>query len=164
MPAIVGVIVGLTVIVGMVVDVTVTVDVTVDVTVGVTVRCAAVPHAVVVRPPLGLERRLLDSHHKPQPAHHVVKHMVVRVAQPAGTDLQCDVAIAEMVGGARQRSRLARIHGGDGLAGRLDIDVVGVDQVALEHDLCAAVTVEAVLIVAAVLAAAMLARIVRRRP
>ena len=58
----------------------------------------------VVGAGFGLERRLFDRDLKTESLQHLVEHVIVAVAQPARTDLQCDVPIAQMIGGAGQQA------------------------------------------------------------
>jgi hypothetical protein len=71
----------------------------------------------VIRPRLRLERQIFHHHLQPQTPHHVIEHMIVTVSQPELSELQRNVAVAEMIGGAgqqpgiggaRRRDRFAR--------------------------------------------------------
>ena len=46
---------------------------------------------------LRFERRVLDQYLKPQTPHHVIKNMVVLVANPAFTDLQRHMPVAKVI-------------------------------------------------------------------
>ena len=59
--------------------------------------------AVAVSARLRLERCLFTGDAQPQFFHHPVQYVVVRITQPAGTELQSDVAITEVIGGAGQQ-------------------------------------------------------------
>src|SRR5688572_14690130 len=65
-----------------------------------------------VRSGLRLERRLLHLHAEPQAAHHVVQHVVMTVAQPAGMDLQGHVPVAQVVARAGEQPRVCAANGG----------------------------------------------------
>ena len=44
------------------------------------------------------------THFEAESAQHVVEHVIVLVAQPAGADLQGHVTVAEVIAGARQHA------------------------------------------------------------
>jgi|ERR1019366_6405958 hypothetical protein len=63
-----------------------------------------------VRPDLRLEGCLFYLHPQAQAANHVVKDVIVVIAQPSTADLQCNVAITQVIGGAEQLRGFAPMH------------------------------------------------------
>src|SRR6478735_4723014 len=59
---------------------------------------------------LGLEWQGLDAHPQAQAAQHVIEHMVVQETQHADPNLQRHIAVAQMVGRARQQLRVGAGH------------------------------------------------------
>lgn len=59
---------------------------------------------------VGLERRLDMADLGAKPAHHVLQHMIAPHAQPVVENLRLDVAIADVIGDARQLARIAAAH------------------------------------------------------
>jgi len=51
---------------------------------------------------LGLERSLFPGHLEAECAHHVIEHVVCLVGDEIRSNLQAHVAIAEVIGGARE--------------------------------------------------------------
>ena len=66
---------------------------------------------------LGLEGGLFDAHQETERGDHVVQHVIVRVAQPAVAYLQRHVPVAQVIGRARQQTRIVGRHRGDRLVG-----------------------------------------------
>src|SRR5580658_10459480 len=64
----------------------------------------------VVGTRLGLEGRLGYLHRQPESPHQIIEHVIVRIAQPAIAQLQRDVAVAQMVGRAREFARISAVH------------------------------------------------------
>jgi len=82
----------------------------------------------------GLKRRVLDEYAQPQAAGHVIEHMVMAVSQPSVADLQCDVAIPQMISRARQASRVVGLQSRDRFLRRSylhDPAVVGKQEIAV---------------------------------
>ena len=65
-----------------------------------------------------LERRLLDHDRQPEPAHHVVEHVIMSVSQPALANLHGHVTIAQVISGAREARCIGIAHGRDGFERR----------------------------------------------
>ena len=63
---------------------------------------------------LWLERRLFDSDGEAQAANHLIEHVIVLITNPAVTDLQRHVPIAQMIAGPAQSHGLRGSHGRDG--------------------------------------------------
>ncbi len=61
-----------------------------------------------------LERRLFHRHRQAQATHHGIQHMIMLVTQPAITDLQRNMAITQMIGGAHHQMHVVTAHGTDG--------------------------------------------------
>ena len=59
---------------------------------------------------VGLERRLDMADLGAKPAHHVLQHMIAPHAQPVVENLRLHVAIANVIGDARQLARIAAAH------------------------------------------------------
>src|SRR5262245_50432408 len=60
----------------------------------------------------GFKGGLLDLHAESQPAHHVIQHMIVLVAQPGGRNLQRYMAVTQVITDAGQRVGVRTAHGG----------------------------------------------------
>ncbi len=75
-----------------------------------------------IRPALRLEGRFDVLNRQAEAAHHFGQHVIAGEAQPAGTDLDGDVAVAEVVGGAQEQQRIAadRLAQGLGSGDHLD--------------------------------------------
>ena len=52
------------------------------------------------------ERRIRQYHDGAQSLYHLPQHIIVGDAQPAGSDLQCNVAVAQMLGNACKLHRV----------------------------------------------------------
>jgi hypothetical protein len=55
----------------------------------------------------GLERQPARLNVEPEAAHHGVEHVVVLVRKPALAELQRHVSVAQVVGAAQERVRIA---------------------------------------------------------
>jgi hypothetical protein len=94
--------------------------------------------AACVSAALGLEGGFFDAHRQAQTAHHLVEHVVVQIAQPAVPNLQRHMAVAEMIGGAREGARVGASDRRDGFRCRSDFDhapIGGAQQIAAAQDL-----------------------------
>ena len=83
------------------------------------------------------ERRLLANYVQTEFSHHAIQDVIMQVTQPAGAELQGDVAVAEMVGGARQPQWIIGTAGGDGFRGGAHLDypaIGGTQPVAVSQD------------------------------
>ena len=72
-----------------------------------------------------------------QMLQHVLQHMVLFEPEPAGADLDRDMAVAEVVGGFEQLQRIGSRHGGDGFVGGDHLDdraVFGAQPVTIVED------------------------------
>ena len=68
---------------------------------------------LVIGAGLGFERRLLVHDRKPELGDHLVEHVIGEIAQPASTDLQRHVAVAEVVTDARELRDIVTARGRD---------------------------------------------------
>jgi hypothetical protein len=76
---------------------------------------------VAVRAGLGLKGPFYYPRRQPQPAQHVVEHVIVQIGQAALADLQGDVTIAEVVRGSRERLGFYEAHDAEDLVGGTDL-------------------------------------------
>jgi hypothetical protein len=93
--------------------------------------------SVAVRAALGLEPGVLVGHGKPEPAQHVVEHVIVLISEPPDADLKRNVAIAEVIRGAREQVGIGGSRNAEGLVGGVDLvglAVVGEQPIAVREN------------------------------
>lgn len=77
---------------------------------------------------VGLERRLDMADLGAKSAHHIFQHMIAAHTQPVVENLRLHVAIADVIGDARQLARIAAAHFGQLFRGGHDFDQAPVFQ------------------------------------
>jgi len=90
-----------------------------------------------VSPCLGLERRTQSRDHRAEAAQHAGEHVVGGDSQPSVSDLRRRVPIAEVVRGARERSRIGTAYFDQVFVGgndAHDAPVVGFETIAAAQD------------------------------
>ena len=89
---------------------------------GMIVIIPAMTMPAAIGPSLGLERRLLVANLHAQAFKHMLQHMVLLQQDPANADLQRNMAIAEVIGGAHQIALILRGDQGNRFLRRDDLD------------------------------------------
>jgi hypothetical protein len=91
-------------------------------------RFAAMRMGVAVRTPLGFERRNDRTYRQTQASHHIRQHMIRRKTQTIGHQLNCNMAITEVISRFRDDQRVCADGFEKRLIGRDNLDIPAIGQ------------------------------------